>query len=137
MVEAERRSESFHGTESMSHPAGRAWRLRGPGDGARRLAGRAAAGWAGYGGRRSRPHDRILLGQGRPAGTLQMLGIGARSMATSVEATRADGAWTVHVDRTGTATDHAYHLAADGAPLRMDEQTWRGRREILPSGEDE
>jgi len=29
------------------------------------------------------------------------------------------------------------NLTADGALLRVDEQTWRGRREIPPSGEGE
>jgi hypothetical protein len=41
--------------------------------------------------------------------------------------------WQVHVARRGTSADQTYRLAPDGAFLGMEEQTWRGAREVTPA----
>jgi hypothetical protein len=43
------------------------------------------------------------------------------------------GVWQVRVDRAGTSVEQAYRLDRRGRLERIEEQTWRGLREVLPA----
>ena len=50
-----------------------------------------------------------------------------------VRATQShSGEWSVHINRNGTSVDQTFRFSDGGSFQRMEEQTWRGLREVLP-----
>lgn len=82
----------------------------------------------------------LFLGQRQTKeGTLSVLGIDrAHAAAIPLQlAETSDGGdeqeWHVHVERFGTPSDQIYRLTASGTLLNIEEQTWRGTREVTPA----